>query len=305
VPHLHLPALFAGLPWPVRWALIGGGSLVSGFSGRLPAGAQDAGLYVGLAMLAYGVIATGWHHAAQWQVTQREAGKRGLDSWYFILASLFVAAVAIAGAGYGIGLRSAASKIAESPLGRPLLPGDRRPDPVLQIPNLSTQAAKEEFHGALREFSKITHQIDEIEKITMPIAENRPLVRSDLGGAAVPLEKVKQIRVLYSSVDSQIFAGGNAPFFNQYMLLYKRALVSIMPANSQPVWNNYNVALFHLELALLLVQSAEKHPEDRELYDRSVRSAEIFADQLRTPVSELHDWLAVINQRIDTMANSM
>ncbi len=47
------------------------------------------------------------HHAKKWHDGRRRRGMAGLESWYFIVPCLVVAAVAIAGAAYGFGLRSA------------------------------------------------------------------------------------------------------------------------------------------------------------------------------------------------------
>lgn len=52
---------FSGLPWPIRWAFIGGGALLGTFADKLTPWLQDAGLYAGIAFLAYGMFATLWH----------------------------------------------------------------------------------------------------------------------------------------------------------------------------------------------------------------------------------------------------
>src|SRR5450755_2181321 len=48
----------------------------------------------------------------QWDRKRRAKEKRGMDSWYFISLSLLVAVVAMGGAAYGIGLRTASIKVA-------------------------------------------------------------------------------------------------------------------------------------------------------------------------------------------------
>jgi hypothetical protein len=104
--RFHLPTLFAELSWQVRWALIGGGSLVTAFASRLPETWQDFGLYCGIAMLAYGVIATGWHHLQKWHRDKTAAGKLGMASWQFIATCFLVALLAASAGAYGLGLRS-------------------------------------------------------------------------------------------------------------------------------------------------------------------------------------------------------
>jgi hypothetical protein len=104
--RFHPPTLFAELPWWIRWSLIGGGTLVTAFSNRLPETWQDVGLYFGIVILGYGVLATGWHHILQWHKRQTAARKMGMASWYFIAACLLTAVCAVAAAGYGLGLRA-------------------------------------------------------------------------------------------------------------------------------------------------------------------------------------------------------
>ena len=63
----HLPDLFTGLPWQVRFALIAGGTLISAFSNRLPDFLQDTGLGCGIALVVYGVLASIWHWINEWR----------------------------------------------------------------------------------------------------------------------------------------------------------------------------------------------------------------------------------------------
>jgi hypothetical protein len=104
----HPPSWFAGLPWPIRWALIAGGSLVSAFSSRLPAEWQDFGLYCGLAIVAYGILATIWHHCLKWHDSRKQRGMVGLDSFYFIVSCFAVAIIATGTGAYSLGLKYSA-----------------------------------------------------------------------------------------------------------------------------------------------------------------------------------------------------
>jgi hypothetical protein len=54
------------------------------------------------------------HRAKIWHDSRKDRGMVGLDSWYFIAPCLVVAALAIAGAAYGFGLRSVKPVIRES-----------------------------------------------------------------------------------------------------------------------------------------------------------------------------------------------
>ena len=73
------------------------------------------GYLVGLGCIIYVMIA--WHRRMM------AKGKRGMGSWYFIVSALIVAGIAIAAAGYGIGLRHATSVQANAapPKSRPEL----------------------------------------------------------------------------------------------------------------------------------------------------------------------------------------
>jgi hypothetical protein len=80
---------------------------------------SPSGLMGYLVALGFIVVAVvGWHSK------RVVSGKRGVDSWYFIALAAVVAVIAIAGAAYGIGLRSAvASSVppqAEKPVTAPI-----------------------------------------------------------------------------------------------------------------------------------------------------------------------------------------
>jgi hypothetical protein len=63
---------------------------------------SPSGMMGYLVALGFSVVAVvGWHSR------RVVSGKRGVDSWYFIALAAVVAIIAIAGAAYGIGLRSA------------------------------------------------------------------------------------------------------------------------------------------------------------------------------------------------------
>lgn len=49
------------------------------------------------------------HHSHAWHKARKNDGRNGLDSWYFIVPCLAVALIGIAGASYGLGLRSSAA----------------------------------------------------------------------------------------------------------------------------------------------------------------------------------------------------
>ena len=63
-----------------------------------------AGLILALAAAEY---------TRKWNIARREAGLAGLDSWYFIAPCLVIAALAMAGAAYGLGVRSMPPPAAE------------------------------------------------------------------------------------------------------------------------------------------------------------------------------------------------
>lgn len=68
--------------------------------GELSSPSGMMGYVVALGLLVFAIV--GWHSK------RVAAGKRGVDSWYFIALSVVVAIVAVGGAAYGVGLRSAA-----------------------------------------------------------------------------------------------------------------------------------------------------------------------------------------------------
>jgi hypothetical protein len=76
-------------------------NLFAGFLADLSSPHGLIGILISLGFAIY-VIAS-WHRK------RIAAGRRGVDSWYFIALSLVVAMIAIGGGAYGIGLRSAAA----------------------------------------------------------------------------------------------------------------------------------------------------------------------------------------------------
>jgi hypothetical protein len=237
------------------------------------------------------------HHSHLWHKARKNDGRKGLDSWYFIAPCLIVAAIAIAGAAYGLGLHSVSpSVIQESP---PATHGGIRP------PKLNTQTAKEDFQAALNAVSKVVHQTDDLLKVSEPIAGNKPLIRADLRGAIEPLEKLQQLKTLSSDIDGQLFSGGAYPLFNRYLPSYRNALLTLMPDDSQNVWQDYNVALYKLTVAVMIVQDAEKHKDDMAAYERAIKNAELRADEFRAPTAAIHEWLGVVTRRIDDMTNAI
>ena len=86
----YIPRLFSELPWPARWALIIGGTLVSALAGRLPDAWQDIGLYCGLAALIYGALASIWHWINAWRRNRgaQEFALGGTHLVIFLLAAI-------------------------------------------------------------------------------------------------------------------------------------------------------------------------------------------------------------------------
>jgi hypothetical protein len=176
---------------------------------------------------------------------------------------------------------------------------------TLSVPKLGTQIAKEDFQRAINNLSLLVKQVDEIVKISAPIAGNRPLVREDLNGASEPLLKLQHAREIYRAAHEQLIGGGEGEFFKKFSLSQKQALLSILPRGSQALFDKYNVDLLKITVALMLVQDAERHKEDGAQYQRAISNAEFLANDFRLPISELHDWVNVMNQRMDQMSNSM
>jgi hypothetical protein len=237
----------------------------------------------------------GCYHVKRWHLRRKEAGMAGLASWYFIAPCMMIALLAIAGAAYGFGLRSGGKAIPPAPA--PTV------DVSLFVPKLGTQIAKEDFQKAINDLSMIVVQVD--VKISAPIAGNRPLVRKDINGADELVSKLQQAREIYHSAHEQLIGGGEGEFFKKFSLSQKRALLSILPQGSQAIFDKYNRELRKVTVAVLLVQDAERHKEDGALYQRTITNAEHLADDFLSPISELHDWVNVMNQRIDQMSNSI
>jgi hypothetical protein len=77
-------------------------NLAAGMVGDITSPTGMIGFILTLGCIAYAVRA--WHRK------RREAGKRGMDSWYFISLAFVIAIAAVGAAAYGIGTRSNASQ---------------------------------------------------------------------------------------------------------------------------------------------------------------------------------------------------
>lgn len=93
-PHPAVLAALAAVPF-----LFNTGLQVSGYNNSIVTAVcwSLAGLILALAGIEY---------ARKWNVVRREKGVAGLESWYFIIPCFVIAVIAVAGAAYGVGLRS-------------------------------------------------------------------------------------------------------------------------------------------------------------------------------------------------------
>jgi hypothetical protein len=89
---------FATLPGYVRAAFIGGGSMITGFSSKLPDNLQVAGLWFGIALVLLGVLATVWH-ALNVRRIRSGRGKIALDPSTLLPTFAVIAFVGVAGIG--------------------------------------------------------------------------------------------------------------------------------------------------------------------------------------------------------------
>jgi hypothetical protein len=88
--------------WSAAFYLL---ALAATMSGLVSKGAALMFALIGTAFLFW----ASFHFLREWHAAKKNDGRRGLDSWYFIAACLVVAILAVAGAAYGVGLRSSGS----------------------------------------------------------------------------------------------------------------------------------------------------------------------------------------------------
>jgi hypothetical protein len=175
-----------------------------------------------------------------------------------------------------------------------------------KIPKFTLQYDKEKFRDAVEDFSKVINdRVSAIGTLSNNVAGMKPLVAKGRGrGAIDPLEKLQQVSAIQKEVDSRLFAGGNGPFFDQYPR-YKEELLGLMPEESQNVWVAYNGALYRFTNALMVVRQAEKHPEDGELFEYTMKDLDHIQDEFVRAAGDIRRWVELVNTRIDLMVKAI
>ncbi|WP_316219328.1 hypothetical protein [Bradyrhizobium sp. SZCCHNR2026] len=87
----------------------------------------------------------------RWHRARIKEGKRGMDSWYFIGLSAFVAAIAVAVAAYGLGLRASAPSQKNSSSSNEI---QQRPTPLLEEQSIYTGAGSNSLFAYSGKFTR-------------------------------------------------------------------------------------------------------------------------------------------------------
>lgn len=114
------------------------------------------------------MFAVGW--IANWHHKRAASGRSGVDSWYFIALALIIAAVSIAGASYGLGLRTSGMTRASNGLASALPGANAQSGSVLLSSRYYSSKNKEEVALRLDSIS------DAINKIGSDVLERAEIL---------------------------------------------------------------------------------------------------------------------------------
>jgi hypothetical protein len=172
-----------------------------------------------------------------------------------------------------------------------------------KAPKFTTQYDREKFRLAVDDLSKIINQdMGELVRLSMNISGSRPVVSPNSpNGTDQPLETLRRINSIFQDVHARIFNRGNGSdrsLFDKYPS-YKEQLLDILPDGWDPLVGAYNVALQQFTGAVMLLRAAERHLDDRELYNMATRNLDGYQEALQKATGPLRDWAINTNSRID------
>jgi hypothetical protein len=123
--------------------------------------------------------------------------------------------------------------------------------------------------------------------------------------AAVPLRQIAEIESLSDPI-VQITRrrGGNDPILPEYRS-YREELAGVLPDDSEQRWQQFLAALVNFRQAVMLVQLAERHVDDNELYDRAVGNLSLYQDQFIQALISIRDWATLCEHRLDLMIRAI
>jgi hypothetical protein len=172
-----------------------------------------------------------------------------------------------------------------------------------KAPKFTTQYDREKYRLAVDDLSKIINQdIGELVRLSMNISGSRPVVSPNSpNGTDQPLETLRRMSSIFQDVHARIFNRGNGSdrsLFDQYPS-YKEELLDILPDGWDPIVGAYNVALQQFIGAVMLLRGAERHLDDRELYNMATHNLDGYQEALQKATGPLRDWAIDTNSRID------
>lgn len=176
----------------------------------------------------------------------------------------------------------------------------------LVMPRLGTQIAKENFQKALDDMSKIVSRANDMIKKSSTLAGSRPLIQKDTDNGATLVATLQQLSASQKEVYDALMDGSGGQFFANFSPSHKQALQSILPNNSQKIWENYRRELIKFTVAVMLIQDTHRQRlEDGAQFERARANADFAADDFRIATSPLHEWLQSVTRRMDEMSNKI
>jgi hypothetical protein len=176
----------------------------------------------------------------------------------------------------------------------------------LMLPKLGTQVAREDFQKAINDMSQIVSRAGDLVKMSGELVGNRPLIRMDNDNGGDLIAKLQKLDTDWKVVYHSLMDGTGGEFFAKFSPTQKQALMSLLPNNSQQIWETYHRELIKFTVAVMMIQDAHlKRLENGAQFERARANADFAADDLRDASSPLHDWVQSVTQRMDQMSNQI
>ncbi len=255
----------------------------------------------GMSGLAIAVAVTiAW--TISWHRRQRASGQLGMASWYFIVPCLVIAALAIAGASYGLGLHSAFPS--------PKAPAIAQPTTVTPPRKFYSQRNKDELADALTDLSAILNtNADDIVRKTQTFVATWNQQVIDVGQQRTPdiIALKGQLDALTNSTSVFSRSLFDDDGFMEKQKTYAHEMKTILQLSLDVNTNPLSIlqrSVNEFRDRISTMELARKY-NDQRLIAQMMGNMRPSLQNLLNSDSAFRNWLAQTRQRIDAFRNSL